>query len=163
MAQRVLIFALSAVYCARAAFVAPAPLAYGPAPVAVVPGAQPYSFGYDTRDEFGTRQTRSEVSNAAGAKIGSYGYTDPHGIYRQVNYIADGAGFRASISTNEPGTSASATGSALYNAPTTYVAPRPVAPIAPLAVAPAPLALAPAPLAAAPAPYLAPHQVHYHG
>lgn len=119
---------------------------------------KPYSFGYDTRDEFGTRQTRSEVSNAAGAKIGSYGYTDPHGIYRQVNYIADAAGFRASISTNEPGTSASATGAALYNAPTTYVAPRPVA-----AIAPAPFAVAPAPVAVAPAPLLAPHQVHYHG
>ncbi|OQR74746.1 hypothetical protein BIW11_08870 [Tropilaelaps mercedesae] len=131
-----------------AVLAAPAHLAVGHAPVAVVPGAQPYSFGYDTQDEFGTRQTRSEVSNSAGAKIGSYGYTDPHGIYRQVNYIADAAGFRASISTNEPGTSASATGAALYNAPTTYVAP------APARVVAAPVA---------PAPLLAPNQVHYHG
>ena len=36
---------------------------------------------------------------------GSYGYTDGHGIYRQVDYVADKNGFRASIKTNEPGTS----------------------------------------------------------
>ncbi len=37
-------------------------------------------------------------------RIGSYGYTDGHGIYRQVDYIADKSGFRAVIKTNEPGT-----------------------------------------------------------
>ena len=35
---------------------------------------------------------------------GSYGYTDPYGIYRFVEYVADKHGFRASIKTNEPGT-----------------------------------------------------------
>lgn len=39
-----------------------------------------------------------------GNKKGSYGYTDAHGIYRKVDYIADEHGFRAKISTNEPGT-----------------------------------------------------------
>lgn len=37
-------------------------------------------------------------------KTGSYGYTDSYGIYRQVDYIADKHGFRATIKTNEPGT-----------------------------------------------------------
>lgn len=35
---------------------------------------------------------------------GSYGYTDSYGIYRQVDYVADKNGFRATIKTNEPGT-----------------------------------------------------------
>lgn len=39
-----------------------------------------------------------------GNKRGSYGYVDPYGIYRQVEYVADDKGFRAVIKTNEPGT-----------------------------------------------------------
>ncbi|GIX67275.1 hypothetical protein CEXT_791351 [Caerostris extrusa] len=35
---------------------------------------------------------------------GSYGYTNNKGIARQVNYVADHAGFRAQVKTNEPGT-----------------------------------------------------------
>ncbi|GIX67271.1 uncharacterized protein CEXT_791331 [Caerostris extrusa] len=35
---------------------------------------------------------------------GSYGYTDNKGIARQVHYVADKAGFRAQVKTNEPGT-----------------------------------------------------------
>ncbi|GBM87438.1 hypothetical protein AVEN_105911-1, partial [Araneus ventricosus] len=35
---------------------------------------------------------------------GSYGFTDGRGIHRQVNYVADNAGFRAQVKTNEPGT-----------------------------------------------------------
>lgn len=35
---------------------------------------------------------------------GTYGYTDSYGIYRQVDYVADKHGFRATIKTNEPGT-----------------------------------------------------------
>ncbi|GBN72131.1 hypothetical protein AVEN_183769-1, partial [Araneus ventricosus] len=34
----------------------------------------------------------------------SYGFTDGRGIHRQVNYVADHAGFRAQVKTNEPGT-----------------------------------------------------------
>ena len=37
-------------------------------------------------------------------KTGSYGYVDSYGIYRQVDYVADKDGFRATIKTNEPGT-----------------------------------------------------------
>ena len=64
---------------------------------------QPYSFGYDTVDEYGNKQFRQETSDASNAKTGSYGYTDANGVYRRVDYVADAAGFRATISTNEPG------------------------------------------------------------
>ncbi|XP_050044052.1 cuticle protein 10.9-like [Dermacentor andersoni] len=77
---------------------------------------QPYEFGYDTVDEFGTRLTRQESSDSANQKKGSYGYTDANGIYRQVNYVADAGGFRATISTNEPGTAPGETGGAVYDA-----------------------------------------------
>ena len=36
--------------------------------------------------------------------LGTYGYTDSYGIYRQVEYVADKHGFRATVKTNEPGT-----------------------------------------------------------
>ena len=65
---------------------------------------QPYSFGYSINDGHGNEQLREEKSDANGHKRGSYGYTDAYGIYRKVDYIADEHGFRASISTNEPGT-----------------------------------------------------------
>lgn len=68
---------------------------------------QPYSFGYSINDGYGNEQSREENSDANGYKRGSYGYTDANGIYRKVDYVADDHGFRASISTNEPGTSSS--------------------------------------------------------
>ncbi|KAK8782876.1 cuticle protein 10.9-like [Amblyomma americanum] len=77
---------------------------------------QPYEFGYDTVDEFGTRLTRQESSDGNNQKKGSYGYTDANGIYRQVNYVADAAGFRATVQTNEPGTAPGETGGAVYDA-----------------------------------------------
>jgi len=78
---------------------------------------QPYSFGYDTVDEYGNKQFRQETSDANNAKTGSYGYTDANGIYRRVDYIADAAGYRATISTNEPGTKAGQSADAIYNTP----------------------------------------------
>lgn len=71
------------------------------------PAWQPYSFGYSINDGYGNEQSREEKSDANGHKRGSYGYTDAYGIYRKVDYIADEHGFRASISTNEPGTGGS--------------------------------------------------------
>ncbi|XP_013791577.1 cuticle protein 16.8-like [Limulus polyphemus] len=64
----------------------------------------PYDNGYDTVDEFGTRLTRQESGDGAGRVQGSYGYADAQGIWRDVKYVADEGGFRASVSTNEPGT-----------------------------------------------------------
>ncbi|XP_076356817.1 uncharacterized protein LOC143250216 [Tachypleus tridentatus] len=64
----------------------------------------PYETGYDTVDEFGTRLVRQETGDGAGRVQGSYGYADAQGIWRDVKYVADEGGFRASVSTNEPGT-----------------------------------------------------------
>ncbi|KAF8783150.1 Cuticle protein 16.8 like protein [Argiope bruennichi] len=65
---------------------------------------QPYIFGYEFQDEKGATQSRKEEGDDYGNKRGSYGYRDEHGIYRQVEYIADSHGFRAVVKTNEPGT-----------------------------------------------------------
>ncbi|CAL1288810.1 unnamed protein product [Larinioides sclopetarius] len=65
---------------------------------------QPYEYGYALKDEYGNAQHRKESSDGHGKVEGSYGFTDEHGHYRSVEYIADKEGFRASIKTNEPGT-----------------------------------------------------------
>ncbi|GIY15029.1 uncharacterized protein CEXT_589261 [Caerostris extrusa] len=64
---------------------------------------QPYKFGYSIKDHHG-EQHREESGNGAGSVVGNYGFTDDRGIARQVNYVADHAGFRAQVKTNEPGT-----------------------------------------------------------
>uniref|UniRef100_A0A0K8R536 Putative cuticle protein n=1 Tax=Ixodes ricinus TaxID=34613 RepID=A0A0K8R536_IXORI len=69
---------------------------------------QPYSFGYDNTDEFGTRMTRQETGDELNNKVGSYSYVDALGVARTVNYVADAAGFRVNVDTNEPGTKTSA-------------------------------------------------------
>lgn len=102
---------------------------------------QPYKFGYDTVDEYGTKQSRHEVSDEHNNKQGSYSFTDAHGISRKVDYVADGHGFRASIHTNEPGTAPSAPAGAHYNAQpiaikTPVLAKVAAAPIAAYAAAP---------------------------
>ncbi|XP_035216067.1 fibrous sheath CABYR-binding protein-like [Stegodyphus dumicola] len=63
----------------------------------------PYEFGYEMNDGNGTDQHRQEIADETGAVKGSYGYKDPLGVYRLVNYFADQNGFRAFIQTNEPG------------------------------------------------------------
>lgn len=65
---------------------------------------KPYSFSYVTDDEQGTRTSREETSDESGAVRGSYSYTDPDGVFRTVEYIADQDGYRATVKTNEPGT-----------------------------------------------------------
>ncbi|GIX77061.1 hypothetical protein CDAR_410471 [Caerostris darwini] len=65
----------------------------------------PYQYGYDIAGDHGEfKQTRQEHGDGHGNVQGSYGYTDAHGIYRQVDYVADHHGFRAQVKTNEPGT-----------------------------------------------------------
>ncbi|KFM64680.1 Cuticle protein 10.9, partial [Stegodyphus mimosarum] len=64
----------------------------------------PYKFEYQNRDEDGAVQFRKEISNGNGRVEGQYGYKDSYGIERTVTYIADEYGYRAQISTNEPGT-----------------------------------------------------------
>ncbi|KAL1448635.1 hypothetical protein MTO96_044023, partial [Rhipicephalus appendiculatus] len=83
-----------------------------------LPGEEwkPYSFGYDTTDEFGTRLFHNEQSDNKNAKTGTYGYRDVNGIFRTVSYVADADGFRATIDTNEPGTAPGASADAVFNA-----------------------------------------------
>jgi len=64
---------------------------------------EPYSFTYDTTDEYGTQLTRTESGDANGVVTGSYQYRDAEGLYRTVEYTDDGSGFRAVVNTNEPG------------------------------------------------------------
>ena len=86
------------------------------APVARVAGVQPqwgryagdesykpYSFGFNSVDEYGTQLGRQEVADGSGGVRGSYSYRDPAGQFRQVQYEADGNGFRANVDTNEAG------------------------------------------------------------
>ncbi|CAN7982849.1 unnamed protein product, partial [Ixodes pacificus] len=76
----------------------------------------PFSFGYDTVDEFGTRLFYKEDADASNSRTGSYGYTDPNGLFRRVNYVADAGGFRATVETNEPGTAPGQSADAVFNA-----------------------------------------------
>ncbi|KAG0435860.1 hypothetical protein HPB47_018281 [Ixodes persulcatus] len=125
---------------------------------------QPYSFGYDNTDEFGTRMTRQETGDEFNNKIlvrclfvnvasqvvvehetrdvnnsevGSYGCVDANGAARIVNYIADAFGYRASVQTNEPGTKTSEPA----EAPTYSSSVEVQAPVAMKAVHPAPFAV----------------------
>jgi len=76
---------------------------------------QPYSFGYETTDDFGTKLMRKESGDGAGAVTGSYGYADKAGMFRTVEYVADKLGFRAQVKTNEPGTERSEPASVLMD------------------------------------------------
>ncbi|GIY17748.1 hypothetical protein CDAR_407001 [Caerostris darwini] len=64
---------------------------------------QPYKFGYEVKDHHG-EQHRHEHGDGHGNVQGSYGFTDHKGIHREVHYVADHHGFRATVKTNEPGT-----------------------------------------------------------
>ncbi|CAN8021221.1 unnamed protein product, partial [Ixodes persulcatus] len=68
---------------------------------------QPYSFGFDNVDEFGTRMTRQETGDEFNNKVGSYSYVDALGVSRVVKYVADATGFHPTVETNEPGTKTS--------------------------------------------------------
>ncbi|GFY49605.1 cuticle protein 14 isoform b [Trichonephila inaurata madagascariensis] len=61
-----------------------------------------YNFGYDEGHLSGGT-FRKEAGDAYGNVAGSYGLRDADGRIRIVNYVADAAGFRADIKTNEPG------------------------------------------------------------
>ncbi|CAN7996610.1 unnamed protein product, partial [Ixodes hexagonus] len=98
---------------------------------------QPYSFGYDNTDEFGTRLTRQETGDEHNNKVGSYGYVDAHGVARTVNYVADALGFRATVQTNEPGTKTSAPA----DAPTYSSSVQVASPVVVKAVHPTPVVL----------------------
>ncbi|XP_076330614.1 uncharacterized protein LOC143236220 [Tachypleus tridentatus] len=66
-----------------------------------------YRFNYQIVDPLGASNSRWEAGDAHGNQVGSYTIRDIDGRARNVNYVADGAGFRAKIHTNEPGTASS--------------------------------------------------------
>ncbi|KAL3222522.1 hypothetical protein MRX96_004979 [Rhipicephalus microplus] len=77
-------------------------------------GLGAYQYGYDWTFPEGHGAFQRESGNAAGHKQGSYGLKYADGTVRIVSYIADEAGFRVSISTNEPGTLSSSPADALF-------------------------------------------------
>jgi len=134
---------------------------YGAAPGYAVPVAehvyeevpQPYTFGFNTKDEYGATINQQETGDESGNKKGSYGYTDPNGTYRQVDYVADAHGFRATIKTNEPGTdNKNPADTEIYSdaAPVNYDAhvayEKPTAYVAPVYAKPAAAVYTPAPV-----------------
>ncbi|CAL1292275.1 unnamed protein product [Larinioides sclopetarius] len=80
----------------------------------LVEAPQPYRFGYESVDLVGTKQHRNEFSDAAGAVKGSYGFIDPQGMYRRVEYTADADGYRATVHSNEPGMTSKNVADATY-------------------------------------------------
>jgi len=111
-------------------------------------GAGNYAFSYDEQHATGG-SFRRESGAAGHAVTGSYGLRDADGRIRTVNYIADAAGFRASISTNEPGVEPKSPADTLINGAAPVVA-------APIVAEPAPLLAAPAaPIIARAAPVVA--------
>ncbi|XP_019873595.1 uncharacterized protein LOC109601761 isoform X2 [Aethina tumida] len=61
-------------------------------------GPGTYAFGYDIDDaENDNVQFRNEERHANGTVTGSYGYVDPDGTARIVNYVADERGYRPTI------------------------------------------------------------------
>jgi len=107
---KAIIVVLATLATCNAASLASLPQSYLPPPPAYVePPARPspYDFGYDTTDAYGTRLTRQERGDGAGVVTGSYSYREANGLQRTVNYVADANGFRATVTTNEPGTETS--------------------------------------------------------
>ncbi|XP_023223514.1 cuticle protein 14-like [Centruroides sculpturatus] len=100
-----------------------------------------YQFGYTEGHATGGT-FRREVGDIAGNKVGSYGLTDADGRRRVVSYVADAAGFRAKVDTNEPGVDPSkdpaavAVNKGAIGAPL-LAAPLAAAPLAPALAAPA--------------------------
>eukprot|EP00091_Calanus_sinicus_P018575 TRINITY_DN428_c0_g1_i13.p1 TRINITY_DN428_c0_g1~~TRINITY_DN428_c0_g1_i13.p1 ORF type:complete len:197 (-),score=68.96 TRINITY_DN428_c0_g1_i13:302-892(-) len=86
---------------------APAPVAYAAAAPAYAAYA-PYTAGsqFHAQDEFGNlnygyaniNSVKQEVGNTYGGVTGGYSYVDANGQLQQVEYVADGAGFRVADS-----------------------------------------------------------------
>ncbi|KAG1663119.1 Cuticle protein 10.9 [Nymphon striatum] len=77
---------------------------YAPATYETYDKPAPYEFSYEIVDDYYNTQARQESGDAYGYKTGSYSMKNAEGLERIVEYIADEAGFRAVVKTNEPGT-----------------------------------------------------------
>ncbi|GFU79443.1 cuticle protein 14 isoform b [Trichonephila clavipes] len=127
-----------------------------------------YNFGYDEGHLSGGT-FRKEAGDAYGNVAGSYGLRDADGRMRIVNYVADAAGFRADIKTNEPGVEPKDPAHTAINKAGVAIAPAIAyaAPAAPALAYAAPAApalayAAPAlPVASAPVAYSAPAPIAY--
>ncbi|GIY52491.1 hypothetical protein CDAR_181451 [Caerostris darwini] len=64
----------------------------------------PYSFNYNAPTEDGGNSARQESGDGSGRVTGSYTVNDVEGHSRTVDYVADEAGFRVNVRSNEPGT-----------------------------------------------------------
>ncbi|KFM64723.1 Cuticle protein 10.9, partial [Stegodyphus mimosarum] len=64
----------------------------------------PYQFSY-IAPAIGGVSSHQQTGDGAGRVTGSYSIQQEDGLARIVDYVADEYGFRASIVTNEPGTS----------------------------------------------------------
>jgi hypothetical protein len=97
-----------------------------------------YAFGYN--EDHATGGTFRREQGSAGVQVGSYGLRDADGRVRVVNYVADAAGFRANVQSNEPGVEAKDPANVLINKAQAIVAaaaPAVVAPAAEVYAAPA--------------------------
>ncbi|GIY66453.1 adult-specific rigid cuticular protein 15.7 [Caerostris extrusa] len=61
-----------------------------------------YAFGYEIKDKLGATNSRSEIGDGYGNKKGSYTLNDIDGRARRVDYVADGHGFRATVTPTNP-------------------------------------------------------------
>lgn len=100
---KVLFVALACVYLVSAA-------------PAVEEKPEPYAFQFESTDEQGNAvHTRQEQGDDKGVIQGSYTVTDAEGHTRTVQYIADDDGFRATVTSNEPGLVSSAPAGVTYS------------------------------------------------
>ncbi|CAL1290248.1 unnamed protein product [Larinioides sclopetarius] len=66
---------------------------------------KPYAFSYNALLDDGIgKSSRTESADGSGKVQGSYTVNNDEGHSRVVEYVADQAGFRAVVRTNEPGT-----------------------------------------------------------
>ncbi|KAG1658866.1 Cuticle protein 10.9 [Nymphon striatum] len=77
---------------------------YAPSTYETYDKPAPYEFSYEIVDDYYNTQARQESGDEYGYKTGSYSMKNAEGLERIVEYIADEAGFRAVVKTNEPGT-----------------------------------------------------------
>ncbi|OQR79726.1 hypothetical protein BIW11_00116 [Tropilaelaps mercedesae] len=81
-----------------------------------------FAFSYDIANGHGATNGRKESGGPHGV-AGSYYIADVDGRHRAVHYVADKAGFRAQIKTNEPGTKTSYAAAAAYSSANGKAAP----------------------------------------
>jgi len=86
-----------------------------------------YAFGYN--EDHSTGGTFRREQGGPGVQVGSYGLRDIDGRVRVVNYVADAAGFRANIQTNEPGVEPKDPAAVLINKAAAIVGPGVAAPL----------------------------------